>query len=57
MRTEAVKKAQKRHAAQLRRVEIQFSPSELPLYDKLQERAQAEKKSVNAVVKDMIREL
>lgn len=39
------------------RVEIQFSPSELPLYDKLKEHAQAEKKSVNAVVKDMIREL
>ncbi len=57
MRSEAVKKAQRKHAAQLRRVEIQFSPSEMPLYDKLQERAQAEKKSINAVVKDMIREL
>ncbi len=57
MRTEAVKKAQKRHAAQLKRVEIQFSPSELPLYDKLQRRAEEEKKSINAVVKDMIRKL
>ncbi len=57
MRTEALKETQKRHAAKLKRVEIQFSPSEAPLYDKLQERAKKEQKSVNAVIKGLIREL
>ena len=57
MRSEALKETQKRYFSKLKRVEIQFSPSEEPLYNKLQERAEKEKKSVNAVVKDMIREL
>lgn len=56
-RSEALKATQRRHAEKLKRVEIQFSPSEATLYDKLQERAQREQKSVNAVVKDLIREL
>lgn len=57
MRSEALKEAQRRHAQKLKRVEIQFSPDEEHLYNKLQERAKKEQKSVNAVVKDLIREL
>lgn len=57
MRSEALKETQKRYFSKLKRVEIHFSPSEEPLYNKLHERAEREKKSVNAVIKDMIREL
>lgn len=57
MRSEALKETQKRYFSKLKRVEIQFSPSEEPLYNKLHKRAEQENKSVNAVIKDMIREL
>lgn len=57
MRSEALKETQKRYLSKLLRVGIYFSPEEKPLYDKLQERAVREQKSVNAVVKDLIREL
>lgn len=56
-RSEALKATQARYQDKLKRVVIHFPPSEAPLYDKLQERAQTEQKSVNAVVKDLIREL
>lgn len=56
MRSEALKETQRRYARTLRRVEVQFTPAESPLYDKLQSRAQEERKSVNAVIKDLIRE-
>ncbi len=54
-RSEALKASQKRHAEKIRRVELSFSASEMPLYDKLKEKAASEDKSVNAVVKELIK--
>ncbi len=53
-RSDSLKAAQKRYARSLKRVEIQFTSTELPLYDKLQKRAFEEGKSVNRLIKDTI---
>ena len=53
-RSDSLKAAQKRYARSLKRVEIQFSASELPLYNKLQKRAFEEGKRVTRLIKEII---
>lgn len=57
MRTEARKRAQKKHAEMLKRVEITFTPSDIYLYDKLKSKCEETGDSVNTAVKHLIEEM
>lgn len=57
VRTEARKRAQKKHAEMLKRVEITFTPSDIYLYDKLKTRCEETGESVNTAVKRLIEEM
>lgn len=54
MRSEARKRAQKKHAEMLKRVEITFTPSDVYLYDRLKARCERTGESVNTVIKKLI---